>query len=111
MYMARISYDEERKLTKALLHACGMSEEDADIAGDVVTHSDFTGVYSHGMSRLALYLKLFGTGAYNPKPNVKVIKEEVAFETYKQRLTAGQFQLYLAETNILNNCTIKCSTE
>lgn len=74
--MAKISYEEERKLTKALLYACGMSEEDADIAGDVVTHSDFTGVYSHGMSRLALYLKLFGTGAYNPKPNVKVIKEE-----------------------------------
>lgn len=74
--MAKISYEEERRLTKALLHACGMSEEDADIAGDVVTHSDFTGVYSHGMSRLALYLKLFGTGAYNPKPNVKVLKDE-----------------------------------
>lgn len=74
--MARISYEEERKLTKALLYACGMSEEDADIAGDVVTHSDFTGVYSHGMSRLALYLKLFAIGSYNPKPNVKVIKEE-----------------------------------
>lgn len=37
---------------------------------------------------------------------IKVIKEEVAFETYKQRLTAGQFQLYLAETNILNNMDV-----
>ena len=74
--MAKINYEEERRLTKALLNACGMSEEDADIAGDVVTHSDFTGVYSHGMSRLALYLKLFGTGAYNPKPNVTVLKDE-----------------------------------
>ena len=53
-----------------------MSGEDADIAGDVVTHSDFTGVYSHGMSRLALYLRLFGTGAYNPRPNIKVLKDE-----------------------------------
>lgn len=74
--MAKISYEEERKLTRVLLVACGMSEKDADIAGDVITHSDFTGVYSHGMSRLALYLRLFGTGAYNPKPNVKVLKDE-----------------------------------
>ena len=74
--MAKISYEEERKLTRALLVACGMSGEDADIAGDVVTHSDFTGVYSHGMSRLALYLRLFGTGAYNPRPNIKVLKDE-----------------------------------
>lgn len=74
--MARITYDEERRLTKTLLAACGMSDEDAEIAGDVITHSDFTGVYSHGMSRLTLYLKLFGTGAYNPRPNVRVLKEE-----------------------------------
>lgn len=74
--MTKISYEEERRLTRALLVACGMSEEDADIAGDVVTHSDFTGVYSHGMSRLTLYLRLFGSGAYNPRPNVKVLKDE-----------------------------------
>ena len=72
----KISYEEERRLTKALFKACGMTDEDADIAGDGITHSDFTGVYSHGMSRFALYLKLFGSGAYNAKPDIKVLKDE-----------------------------------
>jgi len=74
----KISYEQERKLTKALFKACGMSDKDADLAGDGITHSDFTGVYSHGMSRFALYLKLFGSGAYNPTPDIKVIKDEGA---------------------------------
>lgn len=74
----KISYEQERRLTKALFKACGMSDKDADLAGDGITHSDFTGVYSHGMSRFALYLKLFGSGAYNPVPDINVIKDEGA---------------------------------
>ncbi len=76
--MVRLSYEEEHRLAKALLIACGLSEDDADTAADVVTHSDFTGVYSHGISRLTLYLQLFEHGAYNPKPNLTVLKDDKA---------------------------------
>lgn len=72
----KINYETELKLTKLLLLACGMPEDDADLAAEVITHSDFTGVYSHGMSRLTLYLKLFNSGAYNPRPNINVLKKE-----------------------------------
>ena len=73
--MYKISYEDELRLARTLLRACGMPGEDADIAGSVVTHSDFTGVYSHGISRLTGYLRLFRGGAYNPRPQVKVIKD------------------------------------
>lgn len=72
----KISYEEELKITERLLSACGMPEEDAALAAKVIAHSDFTGVYSHGMSRLTLYLKLFRSGAYNPRPNISVLKDE-----------------------------------
>ena len=66
-----ISYEEERSLTKALFMAGGMSEADADIAGTVITHSDFTGVYSHGLSRITLFLRQLKNGSLNAKPNMK----------------------------------------
>lgn len=71
-----VSYNDEIKLTKTLLEACGVPDSDAEVAAKVITHSDFTGVYSHGMSRLTLYLKLFRSGAYNPRPNIRVLKDE-----------------------------------
>ena len=74
--MYRLGYEDERNLARALLRACGMSEADADTAGAVITHSDFTGVYSHGISRLTGYLNLFRKGAYNPKPEIRIIKDE-----------------------------------
>ncbi len=74
----KISYEQERRLTKALFKACGMSDEHADIAGDGITHSDFTGVYSHGVSRFTGYLNRFMSGAYNPTPDIKVLKDEGA---------------------------------
>lgn len=74
--MMKITYEQEKKLTKAIFIACGMNEADAEIAGAGITHSDFTGVYSHGMSRLTGYMKLFNKGAYNPNPDIKVLKDE-----------------------------------
>ena len=74
--MFKLSYDDELRLSRMLLRACGMPEPDADLAGSVITHSDFTGVYSHGISRLTGYLRLFRKGAYNPRPKLTVIKDE-----------------------------------
>ncbi len=71
-----LTYDQEVELVTKLLTASGMSEEDAGIAARVTTHSDFTGVYSHGLSRLTRYLKQFDCGALNPKPDIKIVSEE-----------------------------------
>lgn len=77
-----ISYEEERRLTRTLLKASGMTEEDADIVGSVVTHSDFTGVYSHGLSRITLYLRQLGNGSLNARPVMKKLKDDKGVLAY-----------------------------
>ena len=68
-----LSYAQERALVRGILTAGGLSSEDADIVGKVITHSDFTGVYSHGLSRLTRYLRQIKAGSLNPKPEMKKV--------------------------------------
>ena len=64
-----IQYDEEINLVHGILAAADFPEEDASIMAKVVTHSDFTGVYSHGLSRLTRYLRQIKKGALKNRPN------------------------------------------
>ena len=68
-----ITFDQEKNLVKGILLSAGFNEEDAETLGKVVTHSDFTGVYSHGLSRLTRYLRQIKQGVLNPKPEFKKI--------------------------------------
>lgn len=77
-----ISYEEERKLTKTILCSYGMLPEEADTVGKVVTHSDFTGVYSHGLSRIILYIRQLANGSMNPKPEIKLLRNSGATLRY-----------------------------
>lgn len=67
----KISYEQELYLCERLLRAKGMNERDARILADSVAHSDFTGIYSHGLSRFSNYLKRFDNGAM--KADAKLI--------------------------------------
>ena len=68
-----LSYEEELRLTTKLLSASGLPESDAETVARVVTHSDFTGVYSHGLSRLTAYLSQLSIGSLNPRPAIRKI--------------------------------------
>lgn len=69
----KISHKEELSLIKGILLGANYSEEDADTIAKVVTHSDFTGVYSHGLSRLTRYLRQIDVGALNPEPHMEMV--------------------------------------
>ena len=69
----KISRDQELNLIKGILLGANYSEEDADTISKVVTHSDFTGVYSHGLSRLTRYLRQIDVGALNPEPHMEMV--------------------------------------
>lgn len=73
-----LSYEQERKLVTGILTAAEFSDEEADIISKVITHSDFTGVYSHGLSRLTRYMRQIKAGALNPKPDFKKILDDEA---------------------------------
>ena len=73
--MIHLSYEQEITLIKRLVMAQGVSEEDAASLAAVVTHSDFTGTYSHGLSRLCIYLRQYMAGALVAQPNFRCVKD------------------------------------
>ena len=63
----RIRYEEEFQLVRGILAAFDFPPEDAAQIAEVIRHSDFTGVYSHGLSRLTRYLRQISAGTLNPR--------------------------------------------
>lgn len=68
-------HKEIRKFTENVFMAIGCSEKDAKQSADVLISADLNGVDSHGVARLAGYVRLFDHGRLNPKPNIKIIHE------------------------------------
>jgi L-2-hydroxycarboxylate dehydrogenase (NAD+) len=64
-----------RSFTEAIFMAIGCSEIDAKQAADVLISADLSGVDSHGVARLAGYVRLYDHGRLNPKPDIKIIHE------------------------------------
>ena len=64
-----------KKYVASVFIAIGCSEEDAALASDVLVSADARGIDSHGVARLAGYVRLFDNGRLNTKPQVKVLHE------------------------------------
>ena len=50
-------------------------KEDAEVCADVLITSDIRGVESHGIQRMKMYYDRIKAGIYNPKTEIKIIKE------------------------------------
>ena len=77
-----IGYEQELRLCKALLTGRGMNEADAEILAASVAYSDFSGIYSHGLSRFANYLDRFDNGAYNLNADIRAVSDLGSTVTY-----------------------------
>ena len=73
-----ISYEEELKLVEGILTAADFPVEDARTIARVISHSDFTGVYSHGLSRLTRYMRQIEAGSLNPRPDFRTVEDSGA---------------------------------
>lgn len=72
----RYSQEQLVELATRLMKTSGMKEESAaTIARDLVA-ADMRGLYSHGVSRIPMYLKRIECNCVKPNPNIKV--EQVA---------------------------------
>ena len=75
---------EERRFTKEqlvdlatrLMKTSGMKEESAAVIANDLVAADMRGLYSHGVSRIPMYLKRIETNCVKPNPDIKV--EQVA---------------------------------
>jgi L-2-hydroxycarboxylate dehydrogenase (NAD+) len=72
-YMYQASY--LKHFTEAVFLAIGCSQEEARLASEVLVSADLRGVDSHGIARLAGYVRLYDHGRLNPKPNVTIVYE------------------------------------
>ena len=74
--MIHLSFEQEKKLIRGLCKALNVEEVDAHYLSEVVTHSDFTGTYSHGLSRLCIYLRQYMANALIPQPDFKCVSDK-----------------------------------
>jgi L-2-hydroxycarboxylate dehydrogenase (NAD+) len=64
-----------RKFTEKIFKSIGCSSKDAKLAADVLINADLQGVDSHGVARLAGYVRLLDQGRLNPTPNIRILHE------------------------------------
>ena len=59
----------------SVFESIGCSEVDAHLAADVLVSADARGIDSHGVARLAGYIRLYDHGRLNPQPSIKILHE------------------------------------
>lgn len=64
-----------RQFTENVFLAIGCGPADAKLASQVLISADLRGVDSHGIARLAGYVRLYDHGRLNPKPEIKIVHE------------------------------------
>lgn len=71
----KYEYKKVWDFTNEVFLKIGCSEDDAKLATDVLVAADLRGVDSHGVARLANYVRLWEAGRINPTPNIKILYE------------------------------------
>lgn len=61
-------WDELHRFASDCFVAVGVPQDDADWCAEVLVRADFTGVPTHGLSRLAAYIRAIQRGVINPRP-------------------------------------------
>ncbi len=69
------SYSRLKDFATAVLLKIGCSQEDADLATDALLAADLRGIDSHGIARMAFYIRLWEIDRINPVPALKVTHE------------------------------------
>jgi LDH2 family malate/lactate/ureidoglycolate dehydrogenase len=75
VYIMQADYHLLKKYVASVFTAIGCNEEDAQLASDVLVSADARGIDSHGVARLAGYVRLYDNGRLNTNPQVKVLHE------------------------------------
>ncbi|MGL4630987.1 MAG: Ldh family oxidoreductase [Leadbetterella sp.] len=70
-----------RKFTENIFKKLGCSPAHAKLAADVLIEADLGGVDSHGVARLAGYVRLYDHRRLNPKPNMRILHQSPSTAT------------------------------
>lgn len=75
MVNAVYKHDKLKKFVQEILKKLELKEEEAKIVSDILITADLRGISSHGIARLPIYAKRIELGLINPKPGIKILKE------------------------------------
>jgi LDH2 family malate/lactate/ureidoglycolate dehydrogenase len=78
-----------KEFTRDVFLKMGSSEEDANLAANVLISADLRGVDSHGVARLGGYVRLWEKGRLNATPNIKIVHETPSTAVIDGDLGAG----------------------
>ncbi len=70
--MVRIGREEVERFVRAVLECKGVPPEDAGIVADCLTMANLSGIDSHGVVRLAHYVRRLEFGSIKSKPHIKI---------------------------------------
>jgi LDH2 family malate/lactate/ureidoglycolate dehydrogenase len=73
--MRRFSHHELIDLASAIARRAGVPSDDAAILADSLVAADLSGTSTHGVSRLAIYVKRIRKGLIDPKALLRVERE------------------------------------
>lgn len=68
----RVSYQWAKRVVVSMLTACGVSEEHANSATAAILDADASGVHSHGLENLEMYVRQIVGGIVDPAPRLLV---------------------------------------
>lgn len=71
----QVDYLKLKTFVTQIFQSIGCSEKDAALAADVLVSADLRGIDSHGVARLAGYVRLYDNGRLNPTPNISIIHQ------------------------------------
>lgn len=74
----RVGYDELKNFCATVYEECGLNQEDAELASDVLTKADLRGIPSHGVARLRRYVNGLKTGQMLPGARSRTVRETVS---------------------------------
>lgn len=84
-----VDYKDLECYTSEIFNCVGMSEEDANFQAKSLVTTNLWGVDSHGVMRVPIYAQRLESKAINPKPDMKIIKGNNAFEVMEGDNGAG----------------------
>lgn len=72
----KFQYDFLKSIVSEIFIKVGIEKEDAKTASEVLLRSNFTGVDSHGISRLENYIYKINAGKINTNPDIKQLNQD-----------------------------------
>jgi len=71
----RIGADELRTFAASIFVKMSVPADHAAVIAEVLVDTDMRGVVSHGVHQIPYYVKLYREGEFNPRPEVRVLRE------------------------------------